>query len=58
MTPRHEDRRQAGKHRSGAEHERLARESDSPVPTRPAEDGEQPQSPGAKPLEKKQQQQH
>ncbi|GAA4343325.1 hypothetical protein GCM10023165_25680 [Variovorax defluvii] len=39
-------------------HERHARESDSPVPARPAQEGEPQQSPGAKPLVKKQQQQH
>ena len=37
---------------------RRARESDSPVPARSAEDGELQQIPDAKPLVKKQQQQH
>lgn len=48
---RHEDRHLA------PPHERRARESDSPVPARPAEEGEPQQSPGARPLVKKQQQQ-
>ena len=56
--PRRHDPHRADDRRADISHERHARESDSPVPTRPAEDGEPLQSPGAKPLVKKQQQQH
>jgi hypothetical protein len=55
---RHPETHRAEERRAKVAHERSAHDADSPVPTRPAEEGEQPQSPGAKPLVKKQQQQH
>ncbi|WP_179106935.1 hypothetical protein [Variovorax sp. KK3] len=55
---RQPDPRHAEKRRADLSHAHLPHDHDSPVPTRPAEEGEAQQSPGAKPLVKKQQQQH